>query len=103
MTIRRASVILPSSGLDDFPTHLAGPGAADLLASVTGLWHPALIHATQALPGSHPAEEPPEPGELEGELIVIPSSSCERIASDWADRLLATAPRNPAPVDAVPS
>ena len=53
MTIRRASVILPCRGFDDFPTHLAGPGAADLLAAVTGLWHPALIHATQALPGWH--------------------------------------------------
>src|SRR5258707_8908533 len=103
MTIRRASVILPSRGFDDFPTHLAGPGAADLLAGVTGLWHPALIHATQALPGWHPAEEPPVPSELEGELVVIPSSSRERMAPEWADRLRATAPRNPGPVDAVPS
>src|SRR3954447_12705323 len=103
MTIRRASVILPSRGFDDFPTHLAGPGAADLLAGVTGLWHPALIHATQLLPGWHPAEELPDPGELEGELVVIPSSSRERMAPDWVDRLQATAPRNPAPVDAVPS
>src|SRR5689334_23246669 len=101
MTIRRASVILPCRGFDDFPTHLVGPGAADLLAAVTGLWHPALIHATQALPGWHPAEDPPDPGELEGELVVLPSSSRERIPADWADRLRATAPRNPAPVDAV--
>jgi alpha-mannosidase len=103
MTIRRASVILPSRGFDDFPTHLAGPGAADLLSGATALWHPALIQATQALPGWHPAEEMPDPGELEGELVVIPSSSRERMAPDWADRLRATAPRNPAPVDAVPS
>src|SRR3954447_24541989 len=103
MTIRTASVILPCRGFDDFPTHLAGPGAADLLAAVTGLWHPALIQATQGLPGFHPAEELPEPGDLEGELVVIPSSSRERMASDWADRLRATVPRNPAPVDAVPS
>src|SRR5258705_1201038 len=102
MTIRRASVILPCRGFDDFPTHLAGPGAADLLAAVTGLWHPALIHAVQGLPGFHPAEEPPDPGDLEGELIVIPSSSRERMAPDWTDRLRSTAPRNPAPVDAAP-
>src|SRR4051794_11319089 len=103
MTIRRASVILPCRGFDDFPTHLAGPGAADLLASLTGLWHPALIHATQALPGHHPAEELPDPSVLEGELVVIPSSSRERMTPDWIDRLRATAPRNPAPVDALPS
>lgn len=103
MTIRRASVILPCRGFDDFPTHLAGPVAADLLAAATGLWHPALIHATQALPGWHPAEEPPDPAELEGELVVIPSSSRERMTPDWADRLRETKPRNPAPVDAIPS
>lgn len=103
MTIRAASVILPCGGFDDFPTHLAGPGAADLLAGVTGLWHPVLIHAIQGLPGFHPAEELPDPDELEGELVVIPSSSRERMSPDWTDRLRATAPRNPAPVDAVPS
>ena len=103
MTIRRASVILPCRGFDDFPTHLAGPGAADLLASLTGLWHPALIHATQAIPGHHRVEDPPDPSELEDELVVIPSSSRERIAPDWADRVRATAPRNPSPVDAMPS
>ena len=69
MTIRRASVILPCRGFEDFPTHLAGLGAADLLAAVTGLWHPALIHATQALPGWHSAENLPEPGEMDGELV----------------------------------
>src|SRR3954447_4203303 len=103
MTIRRASVILPSSGFEEFPTHLAGQGAADLLAGITGLWHPALIHATKALPGWHSAAEPPDPQEMDGELVVIPSVSCERISSDWADRVRATAPRNPSPIDAVPS
>ena len=103
MTIRRASVILPCRGFDDFPTHLAGPGAADLLASLTGLWHPALIHATQAIPGHHWAEGPPDPAEMEDELVVIPSSSRERMPADWADQVRATAPRNPSPVDAMPS
>ncbi len=103
MTIRRTSVILPCRSFDDFPSHLAGPGAADLLASLTGLWHPALIHATQALPGYHPSEEPPDPAELAGELVVVPSSSRERMPPDWAERLRATTPRNPSPVDAMPS
>ena len=66
MTIRRASVILPCRGFDDFPTHLTGPAAAELLTAATALWHPALIHATQALPGWHPAEEPPDPAALDG-------------------------------------
>lgn len=103
MTIRRASVILPCHGFDDFPTHLAGQGAADLLAAITALWHPALIHATHELPGWYPSDELPEPDQLEAELVVIPSSSRERMAHDWADRVRATAPRNPAPIEAAPS
>src|SRR5262249_50664618 len=103
MTIRRASVILPCHGFDDFPTHLAGQGASDLLAAVTSLWHPALIHATRELPGWYPSDELPNPDQLEGELIVIPSSSRERMAADWLDRVRATAPRNPAPIEATHS
>ncbi len=103
MTIRRASVILPCRSLDDFPTHLTGPAAAELLAAVTALWHPSLIHATQALPGLRPAEEPPDPVELEGELVVIPPASRQRLSPDWSDRLQATVPRNPPPVEAVES
>jgi alpha-mannosidase len=103
MTIRRASVILPCHGFDDFPTHLAGPVAADLLAAITALWHPALIHATHELPGWYPSDELPDPDQLEGELIVIPSASRERMAVDWPDRVRATAPRNPTPIEAAPS
>src|SRR4029078_10028422 len=96
-------VCVPCLGVHASRPHAAGPAAADLLAAATGLWHPALIHAMQELPGWHPAEEPPDPGELDGELVVIPSSSRERMAPDWVDRLRASAPQNPPPVDAVPS
>jgi alpha-mannosidase len=58
-----------------------------------------LIHATGSLPGWHPADEPPDPSELEGELVLIPSISRQRLAADWLDRLRATS--SPPPVDAV--
>ncbi len=103
MTIRRSSLILPCHGWDDFPTHLTGSTAAELLTAATALWHPALIHATQGLPGWHPADEPPDPASLEGELVVVPPVSRERMAPDWCDRLRATSPRNPPPVEAVAS
>src|SRR3954467_12988810 len=103
MTIRRASVMLPASQLEDFPTHLTGEAAADLLAAWTAVWPPALIHATQQLPGWHPASEPPDPAALEGELVVIPSAGRQQMPPDWSDRLHATSPRNPAPIDAVPT
>src|SRR3990170_8965940 len=103
MTIRRASLILPCSRLDDFPTHLTGDEAADLLAAWTALWHPALIAATGALPGWHPADDPPDPAQLDGELVLVPTAGRRRLASDWCDRLRATGPGNPPPVDAAPS
>lgn len=103
MTIRRSSLILPCQGWDEFPTHLIGSTAAELLAAATALWHPSLIHAIQCLPSWHPADEPPDPATLEDELVVVPPVSRERMAPDWCDRLRATSPRNPPPVEAVES
>ncbi len=99
MTIRRASVILPSRGFDDFPTHLIDEAAADLLVAMTAPWHPSIIHAIQGLPGWRWVDDLPDPATLEGELVLVPSVSRDRMAPDWCDRLLATAPRNPAPLD----
>jgi alpha-mannosidase len=103
MTIRRVSLLLPCRRLDDFPTHLTGPAAAELLAAWTAAWHPSLIYAAGQLPGWHTADEPPEPAELQGELVLIPSVSKERLPVDWSDRLRATAPQNPPPVEAARS
>jgi alpha-mannosidase len=99
MTIRRASVILPCQSWDDFPTHLGNQASAELLAAWTGLWHPALLALTERLPGWHQAEEPPDPAAFEGELVLVPPPSRQRMPSDWCDRLRATAPANPAPVE----
>src|SRR3954471_14213767 len=92
MTIRRASVMLPASQLEDFPTHLTGEAAADLLAAWTAVWHPAIIHATQQLPGWHPASEPPDPAALDGELVVIPAASRQPTPWDWVERVRGTSP-----------
>jgi alpha-mannosidase len=99
MTIRRASVILPCHSWDDFPTYLGDQAAAELLAAWTALWHPAIIAATGRLPGWHQADEPPDPASLEGELVLVPPPSRVRMPSDWCDRLRATAPNNPPPVE----
>ena len=102
MTIRRASVILPCRRLDDFPTHLTGPAAADLLAAVTGLWHPSLIHATQALPGLASGRR------TAGSRDTGWRTRCHSVGEPRTDGaglvqidLQATVPRNPPPVDAV--
>src|SRR5688572_27600548 len=103
MTIRRTSILLPCDRLENFPTYLNSQEAADLLAAWTSLWHPALVAATGRLPGWHSADDPPDPGELEEEVIVVPSVSRQRLAGDWRDRLRATAPKNPPPVEACTS
>jgi alpha-mannosidase len=103
MMLRRASILLPCDRLENFPTHLGSQEAADLLAGWTALWHPSLIAATGRLPGWHPADSPPDPGDLEGELIVVPTVSRQRLAGDWCDRLRATVPNNPPTVEACTS
>jgi alpha-mannosidase len=103
MTIRRASILLPCDRLENFPTYLGSQEAADLLAGWTALWHPGLVSATGRLPGWHSADDPPDPGELDDELIVVPAVSRQRLAGDWCDRLRATDPRNPPPVESATS
>ncbi|HVT29470.1 MAG TPA: hypothetical protein VHE81_15750, partial [Lacipirellulaceae bacterium] len=103
MTIRHASIILPCRGFDDFPTHLADELAANLLSAMTALWHPSLIHAVQGLPRHLSAEELPDPAKFEGELILVPLVSRDRMAADWCDLLRSTSPRNPRPVEAAGS
>lgn len=103
MTLKRVSVILPSKGWDDFPTHLGNEAAAELLAAWTASWHPALLAQTACLPGWHQAEEPPDPASLDNELVFVPRPSRDRMPGDWYDRLRATAPKNPLPVETVAS
>src|SRR5262245_53210993 len=103
MAIRRASLILPCPRLEDFPTHLTGPPAAELLAAWTALWHPALLAATGRLPGWHPADEPPDPTSLDAELVLVPSISRQRLPGDWCERMKATIPTNPPSVEASPT
>jgi alpha-mannosidase len=103
MTVRRASILLPCERLERFPTHLASEEAAGLLAGWTALWHPAIVSITGRLPGWHPADHPPDPSALEGELVVIPEVSRKRLASDWCERVCATIPANQPPVEALVS
>ena len=48
--IARLIQLLPSSRLEDFPTHLKGELAAGILSNWTAAWHPLLISAAQSAP-----------------------------------------------------
>jgi alpha-mannosidase len=59
MKFSELAVLLPCHSLDDFPFHLEGAEAEGLLASWTGLWHPALIAATGKAPTWQRVDSPP--------------------------------------------
>jgi alpha-mannosidase len=103
MTLRRASLILPCPRLDDYPTHLTGDRAAELLAGWTALWHPALLDALGGIPAWRTSDDLPDPSEFDGELVVLPETSRLRMSADWADRFRATSPKNPPPIEAAAS
>ena len=44
--------------MEDFPIHHRGHEAANLLASWTALWHPALIASAGEMPGWHQTDNP---------------------------------------------
>lgn len=51
-------IVLPCHSMEDFPIHHRGHEAANLLASWTALWHPALIASAGKMPGWHQTDNP---------------------------------------------
>ena len=84
MPYRELVLLLPCHSLEDFPTHHEGEDADGLLASWTGLWHPALIAAAQARPTWRRADDPPE--EVKEKLIVAPGVSMSQLPTGFAQR-----------------
>ena len=52
-------VLIPSHGLEDFPTELGEGPASSLLNSFAAAWHPALLAAKKSIPTWERADEPP--------------------------------------------
>ena len=50
MAYQQLITLLPCHSLDDFPFHLEGESADEILAGYCALWHPALIHAARTVP-----------------------------------------------------
>lgn len=102
MTLSRCSLLLPGYHLEDFPTHLVGDRAAELLSAWTALWHPALLAMTGQMPTWYPAATPPDPDTLDGVLVVAPQLSRERLPTGWVERFAETHSRNPPLLEATP-
>ena len=50
MPYQQLIALLPCHSLDDFPFHLEGAAADEILAAYTVLWHPSLIAEARAVP-----------------------------------------------------
>jgi alpha-mannosidase len=81
MSIEELIVLLPCHSLEDFPSHHEGEEADGLLAAWSGLWHPALMAAVNAVPQWFRADAPPE--NPSNRLIVIPKVSDDLLLSGW--------------------
>ena len=84
-------VIVPCHSLEDFPSHLRGRDAENLLACWTATWHPALLATTQ----KKPAWQSVDRDEFESShlLVVVPNVCRSRFGNSLlpaARRLNAT-------------
>jgi hypothetical protein len=78
MPPERVVVFFPCHSLDDFPTWLDDPAAAELLASWTSAWHPRLIAAFESRPGWSSVDAPP--GDGAAFLGIVPPECDDRLA-----------------------
>ena len=76
------SILIPSHGLEDFPTDLGDEDAEGLLNAFSIVWHPQLLAGLESLPNWHRSDEPPE--QLENRLVVIPKAAEEWLPGGWA-------------------
>lgn len=81
MQYRELLVLIPSHGLEDFPTDLNERQAAGLLNAFSVIWHPALIAAARCLPTWHRADDPP--AEVEDRLFLVPENAIDWLPHDW--------------------
>ena len=73
MAIEDIVILIPSHGLEDFPTELGEDEAAGLLNAFAIAWHPALIAAAGVLPTWRRADDHLEDG---GQRVVIVPTCC---------------------------
>ncbi len=76
--------LIPSHGLEDFPTDLGEKPAASLLNAFAVLWHPALLAFQEKIPGWRRADDPPEVSE--GNVFILPIACEDLIPGGWVQQ-----------------
>ncbi|MCA9246740.1 MAG: hypothetical protein KDA42_06480 [Planctomycetales bacterium] len=84
MKFQRATILLPCHSLEDFPVHLLGDEAHELLVAWSALWHPAVMAALGAPPDWRRADDPPS--ELHDLIALVPGASRHELEPGWNDR-----------------
>lgn len=82
MTYTELVVLIPSHSLEDLPTELQDQPSASLLNAFAVVWHPVLLHQTNALPRWARSDEPPN--SLEHRLFLVPTASDDWLPGGWA-------------------
>lgn len=77
-------ILIPSHGLEDFPTELGEAEGGGLLNAFAVAWHPCLLAATGAIPTWHRADEPPE--FTAGKLLFVPAAARDWLPHDWLEQ-----------------
>lgn len=77
--------VLSCHGLEDFPTHHKGESAHGLLASLTSLWHPAIVARAESMPRWCRHDQVPE--NCERTILVVPAISATQLPTGLAERV----------------
>lgn len=86
MAYQQLITLLPCHSLDDFPFHLEGESADDILAGYCALWHPALIHNARTVPTWRRSELGEEVN-WEGSLVTLPQICRNDMPGYFVDEL----------------
>ena len=81
-TLRECILLIPCSGLDDFPEALPAGDSEQVLTAWLSLWHPSLIALTHAAPRWQSANQPPQ--SFEGILALAPDCTQAHLSSELA-------------------
>ena len=92
MAYQNLITLLPCHSLDDFPFHLEGKSADEILAAYTVLWHPALIAESRTVP-TWRRNDSGDDFSWEGALVTLPQICRDDMPGYWLEELRASGAR----------
>ena len=92
MSYQHLITLLPCHSLDDFPFHLEGKSADEILAAYTVLWHPSLIHQARVVP-TWRRNDSGDDFSWEGALVTLPQICRDDMPGYWLEELRASGAR----------